>query len=192
MKKTVLITGSNSGLGKYLVEKFEKEGNTVIKHLGSKHFDLSKINNVESLASEARSMGVDVLVNNAAITCPNKRFEFYDNDEIHRMISVNLTAPIILTHMLLDQLTDVININSMVGLEVKANRTLYSATKWGLRGFSQSLKVEKDSLNVLDVYPTNIQTTSDRTNAMNVYYVVDCIYDSYTRRDRELVLDGRK
>lgn len=192
MKKTVLITGSNSGLGKYLVEKFESSGNTVIEHLGHKHFDLSKVDEIESLAEFAKTRKVDVLVNNAAITCPSKKLEMYDVDEIQRMVSVNLTAPIILTHLLLNQLTDVININSMVGLEVKSGRTLYSATKWGLRGFSQSLKSESNSLNVLDVYPTNIQTNPDRVNAMNVYYVVDRIYNSFIKRDQELILDGRK
>jgi short-subunit dehydrogenase len=108
------------------------------------------------------------------------------------MIDVNLTSPILLTFYLLDQLTDVININSMVGLEIKPSRTLYSATKWGLRGFAQSLKEENKNTNILDVYPTNIKTTPDKQNAMDVDFVVDNIYDSFLNKKQTLILDGRK
>ena len=80
----------------------------------------------------------------------------------------------------------------MVGLEVKKPRTLYSATKWGLRGFSNSLKAEKEDLNILDVYPTNIKTTPDRQNAMDVAMVVDKIYSAYINNEKELILDGRR
>ena len=108
------------------------------------------------------------------------------------MIDVNLTAPILLTFYLLDQLTDIININSIVGLEIKSSRTLYSATKWGLRGFAQSLKEENKNINILDVYPTNIQTTPDKQNAMNINFVIDSIYKSFTNKEQTLILDGRK
>ena len=49
----------------------------------------------------------------------------------------------------------------MVGLEHKKYRTLYSSSKWGLRGFSESYK-ETKNLNVLDVYPSNIKTVLKR------------------------------
>ena len=192
MKSKVLITGASSGLGVYLSSKFEREGHEVFRHEGRKHFDLSKIEEIESLAREARLQGVKILVNNAAVTCPGKKLEDYDLSEIQNMIAVNLTAPIVLTYELLPNLSDVININSMVGLEIKANRTLYSATKWGLRGFSQSLKSENANLNILDVYPTNIKTTPDRKNAMDINFVIDRLYDSFIKRDQELILDGRK
>ena len=55
-------------------------------------------------------------------------------------------------------MSDIININSMIGLEPREKRTLYSASKFGLRGFSESLKLESKDLNILDVYPTNIKT----------------------------------
>ena len=100
--------------------------------------DVNKVvqETVEKLGS------IDILINNAAIICPGKELLLYSHDEISNMVEVNLTAPILLTFYLLNQLTDIININSMVGLEIKSPRTLYSATKWGLRGFAQSLKEE--------------------------------------------------
>jgi short-subunit dehydrogenase len=44
MKKKILITGCSSGLGVFLVNKFQSEGHDVFQHLGKKHYDLSDIN----------------------------------------------------------------------------------------------------------------------------------------------------
>ena len=192
MKDSVLVTGASSGLGAHLAKKFHLEGHEVLHHGGRKHYDLANTEQIAKLAIEAKKFNVKILINNAAIVCPNINFVLYDIEKITKMIDVNLKAPILLSHMLLGQLTDMININSMVGLEVKKPRTLYSATKWGLRGFSNSLKAEDTGLNILDVYPTNIKTTPDRLNAMDVEMVVDRIYDAYLRREKELILDGRK
>jgi short-subunit dehydrogenase len=188
----ILITGSNSGLGKHLLSKFKNEGYEIFEHNGSKHYDLSNPDEIKKLADDARIFGINILINNAAIVCPNKEFSLYSVEEIHKMINVNLSAPILLTYYLQNFLTDIININSMVGLETKSPRTLYSATKWGLRGFSQSLKQENKNINILDVYPTNIKTTPDKQNAMNVDLVVNSIYNSFINKEQTLILDGRK
>jgi len=191
-KYKVLITGCSSGLGKHLAKKFEFEGHKVMRHNGRGHYDISDLDAISALCLEAKRFGVDALVNNAAIVCPSLQFENYDTQMICNMIDVNLRAPIILTNTLIGDLKKVVNINSMVGLEVKSPRTLYSATKWGLRGFSNSLKKENSNLSVLDVYPTNIQTTPDRLNAMDIDMVVNKIYESFMNDESELVLDGRK
>ncbi len=171
---------------------FEDKGHRVLRHMGSKHHDLSTLAGIESLTTEALGFGVNVLINNAAIVCPNIKLDDYDQTTINKMIDVNLRAPILLTTFLLTNLKKIVNINSMVGLEVKSPRTMYSATKWGLRGFSNSLKKENNSINVLDVYPTNIKTTPDRENAMELDMVVNRIYNSFLNNEQELILDGRK
>ena len=188
----ILITGANSGLGKYLVTKFISEGHNVFEHNGSKHYDLSNQHDLLKLIEDAKQFKVEVLVNNAAVVCPGVDLGLYTADKIHNMINVNLTAPILLTYHLLPQLKNIININSIVGLEVKPFRTMYSATKWGLRGFAQSLKAENKNINILDVYPTNIKTTPDKQNAMEVDYVIDSIYNSFINKEKTLILDGRK
>jgi len=191
-KYNVLITGCSSGLGAYMSDVFEDKGHRVLRHMGSKHHDLSTLAGIESLTTEALGFGVNVLINNAAIVCPNIKLDDYDQTTINKMIDVNLRAPILLTTFLLTNLKKIVNINSMVGLEVKSPRTMYSATKWGLRGFSNSLKKENNSINVLDVYPTNIKTTPDRENAMELDMVVNRIYNSFLNNEQELILDGRK
>jgi short-subunit dehydrogenase len=191
-KFRVLITGQNKGLGKGLLNKFINEGHYVMHHGGSKHVDLSNTKELISFSQAAKDEGIDVLINNAAIVCPNIEFEKYSIEQIKSMIDVNLTAPIILSHMLANQLKHIININSMVGLEVKSPRTLYSATKWGLRGFSNSLKKENKNINVLDVYPTNIKTDPSRQNAMELDFVINEIYNAFVQQKQDLILDGRK
>tara|TARA_R100000234_G_scaffold103236_1_gene72657 strand:+ start:901 stop:1494 length:594 start_codon:yes stop_codon:yes gene_type:complete len=191
-KYKALITGCSSGLGIHLANKFEEQGHDVLRHYGRSHHDLSTMQGLTSLANEAEEFGVNCLVNNAAIVCPNIAFSEYPEALIDQMINVNLRAPIILTNFLYKNLDKIVNINSMVGLEVKVPRTMYSATKWGLRGFSNSLKSENKKIQVLDVYPTNIKTTPDRKNAMDVNMVVNKIYNSFISGEQELVLDGRK
>jgi short-subunit dehydrogenase len=192
VKDKVLITGASSGLGKHLVEKFVSEGHEVFSHNGRRHYNLTRMDDVVRLAQAARAQEIKVLVNNAAIVCPNIVFPNYSITQICDMIDVNLRAPIVLTHCLLGDLNNIININSMVGLEVKSPRTLYSATKWGLRGFANSLKKENNDVKVLDVYPTNIETYPGRANSMNIKMVVDEIYGSYSSGAEKLILDGRK
>jgi len=190
--KKVLITGASSGLGIHLSHKFESKGHEVIRHNGKKQFNLTNSNEVVELANMARQQKVNVLINNAAIVCPSLKFESYTDTMIDEMIAVNLRAPIMLCSLLLEQLENIVNINSMVGLEIKSPRTLYSATKWGLRGFSNSLKMENKNISILDVYPTNIKTTPDRQNAMDVHLVVNAIYEAFESKQQELILDGRK
>ena len=192
MKHKVLITGANSGVGKYLVSKFRTSGCEVMEHSGRKHFDLTNNDDIESLAKEAIAFGVNVLINNAAIVCPNIPFNQYTSQKINDMLDVNLRSPILLSHYLLPHLTHIININSMVGLEIKKNRSLYSATKWGLRGFANSFKSEQQDVIILDVYPSNIRTWPERPDSMQVEEVVDKIYQAFINNESNLVIDGRK
>lgn len=191
MKRKILITGCSSGLGVFLAEKFEQEGHDVFKHMGKKHHDLSNVDSLKNLSNQAIEFGVDVLINNAAIVCPDILLQEYDETQIVSMLDVNLKAPILLTYYLKSNLSHIININSMVGLEHKKRRTLYSATKWGLRGFSNSLRLEDENLNILDVYTTNIKTLPERTNALEVDFVVNSIYQAFENNEKQLILDGR-
>jgi len=207
----VLITGSSKGLGYYLAKYYASKGHSVILHgrneerLEKVNKEIKKINNsseyyisnlentneVINFSNFAIKKNVKILINNAGIICPGVPFKKINIVTIKKMIDVNIAAPIMLINLLKDNIDQVININSMVGLETKKNRTMYAATKWGLKGFSDSLKKEENTYNVLDVYPTNIRTWPERDNAMDVNFVVDKIYSSMLAKDKELILDGR-
>ena len=68
---------------------------------------------------------------------------------------------------------------------------IYSATKCGLSGFSESLKISDDKLKILDVYSTNIKTNSSIKNAMELDFVINSIYGAFINQQEKLILDGR-
>lgn len=207
----VLITGSSTGLGKYLALGFAKKGHDILLH----GRDVAKLKDLQSeiekfgveveyydcdlrvqseiikLAEFANAKKTKILINNAGVTCPGVPLQELDLQKINDMIDVNLKAPIILTKSMLPSLSHIININSMVGLEIKKFRTLYSASKWGLRGFSQSLKQELEKITVLDFYPTTMETWPGREMAMEINFVISKLYEAYQNKDSELILDGR-
>ena len=207
----VLVTGSNNGLGYFIAQYFLKKGHSVILHgrneekLNKVHQefldkgypvefilgDLSNSKDIEEIAQYAVEADVKILINNAGLICPGIEFKEISKQTINSMIDVNLKAPILLLNLLQNELEHVVNINSMVGLETKSNRTMYAASKWGLRGFFYFLKKENSKYKILDVYPTNIKTWPERKNAMDVNNVISMIYSAMIDEKNELILDGR-
>lgn len=87
--------------------------------------------------------GADVLVNNAGTMLlgpfgPDQRADY------RSMVEVNLLGAITATEVFLDQLTDgggdLINISSVAGRTARAGNAVYAATKWGINGWSESLR----------------------------------------------------
>ena len=208
----VLITGSSGGLGNHLALYYSQKGHEILLHgrnekklikiqseinkngLNAKYIvaDLNHKKGIELLCNKAKKENIKILINNAGIICPGLPLKDISYDKIESMLEVNLVAPIKIINALNNNLDHVININSMVGLEPKKNRSLYAASKWGLRGFSESLKKEENRFKILDVYPTNIKTWPERENAMDINFVLESIYDAMLKEKKELILDGRK
>tara|TARA_Y100000768_G_C23802530_1_gene597919 strand:+ start:183 stop:827 length:645 start_codon:yes stop_codon:yes gene_type:complete len=211
MNNKILITGASNGLGYNLAHYFFKKGYPLLIHGRNKEklikleselkhnektvetflCELDNEMQIHKLSSYALEKGVKILINNAGMSCPGKKLEELSSYEINMMINTNLKAPILLTKYLQKKLTDIININSMIGLEPRKSRTIYSASKFGLRGFSESLKLENSNINILDVYPTNIKTWKGRKNAMDVEEVIQKIYESFLLKEKILIIDGR-
>jgi NADP-dependent 3-hydroxy acid dehydrogenase YdfG len=89
--------------------------------------------------------GADVLVNNAGIMLLGP-FDSNQRDDYRQMLEVNLLGAITATEVFLDQLKDgggdIINISSVAGRTARAGNGVYAATKWGLNGWSESLRQE--------------------------------------------------
>ena len=93
--------------------------------------------------------GADVLVNNAGVMLLGP-FATDQRDDYRQMIEVNLLGAITATEVFLDQLKDgaaerggdIVNISSVAGRTARAGNGVYAATKWGLNGWSESLRQE--------------------------------------------------
>lgn len=215
----VLITASSKGLGKAIAEIFAENKYDIILHGRNEEKtkktgeelvqrgvnvytvlgDLRKEETLEALCSQAKERNISVLVNNAAIPCCGKPIEELNDEYILENLEVNLIVPIKLARRIYPLFLDrgygsIININSIVGLEPKKFRSVHSASKWGLRGFSSSLRIEAKTRNiqVMEVYPTRIKTAAEFTYGMEPREVAQKIYDAYKKKDLDdLIIDGR-
>jgi short-subunit dehydrogenase len=102
---------------------------------------------------------VDVLVANAALPASG-RVDDFEPDEIDRALDVNLRAPIQLTRALLPGMLErgrghVVLVSSLSGKVASPRSGIYSATKFGLRGFAAGLRedVEPRGIGVTVVFP---------------------------------------
>ena len=188
MKKVIVITGASDGLGKTLTESLSKENNVIAlatteeklqkvaedNNCNYKVCDVSDYNQVEKCTNEIiEEFGkIDILINNAGLWIQEK-LEENDADRINAVIDVNLLGTIYMTKagipiMKKNQDGIIININSQAGINHKAERVVYNASKWGVTGFSKSLQdeVAKYGLRVTDIMPGMLKT--DMFNKMNI------------------------
>ncbi|GAA3220741.1 SDR family oxidoreductase [Actinocorallia longicatena] len=93
--------------------------------------------------------GADVLVNNAGVMLLGP-FAADQRDDYRQMIEINLLGAITTAEVFLDQLKngaaerggDIVNISSVAGRTARAGNGVYAATKWGINGWSESLRQE--------------------------------------------------
>ena len=119
--------------------------------------DLAERDGAARLAAAAGD--VDVLVANAALPASG-RLEDFSPDEIDRAIDVNLRAPMQLTRALMPGMLQrgrghVVLVSSLSGKVASPRSGVYSATKFGLRGFAAGLRedVEPRGIGVTVVFP---------------------------------------
>jgi uncharacterized protein len=172
--QTALVTGATGGLGRAIARALHEQGATVelsgrrtdvleslASELGDRAqvlpADLSKADEVATLAERAGA--VDVLVANAGLggTGP---LPDYTLEEANRVIDVNLRSAVHLTHALLPGMLErgrghLVYISSIAGKAPTVGASLYSATKFALRGFALALHEDlRDSgVGVTAVYP---------------------------------------
>jgi NADP-dependent 3-hydroxy acid dehydrogenase YdfG len=158
--QTILITGASDGIGKSLAIKLSKEGYNVIL-CGRDGNKLKEVANmcdteVRVLAfdiNDARQRNeavasiddLDILINNAGIWHKVGNLETLDDETVMQVINTNLTSQILLTKALLPLIKDktgssIINIISKSGVTAQDGQSVYTASKWGMRGFTDVLR----------------------------------------------------
>jgi len=189
----ILLTGASGGIGQVLVERLCANGARLLlvgrdslalealarRHLGQISLvcaDLTQRSGRHTVLDAARRFGGLNCVINAAGINQFSLLEQQDEEAIARLIDVNVTATLQLTHLLLPLLRQqpqalLVNLGSTFGSIGYPGFTAYCASKFALRGFSEALRRElADShVKVLYIAPRATRTTmnSDDVVAMN-------------------------
>lgn len=162
----VLLTGATGGIGSAIASAFIARGASVLltarneaalrqlrAHLGSERVelcaaDLTQAQDRERLCARAREWhgGIDTLINSAGMS-ELRLFDLHAPTDIERALSINLLAPMemcreLLPHLQRQSSARIVNIGSVVGSIGLPGYTVYCATKFGLRGFSEALRRE--------------------------------------------------
>ncbi len=138
--------------------------------------DIGDVNTHQQLEALAKSTGgINLLINNAG-TSQFKSFNEQSSGEIQGLLNTNLLAPMLLSKCLLDLLqkedkAQIINIGSIFGYIGFPGFATYCSSKFGLRGFSQSLRRELSDTSVSVRYfaprATKTPINSDTVMQMN-------------------------
>ncbi len=181
-KAHVLLTGASGGFGRHLTSQLLQAGSHLIvadleapdvdalrqAHpdvagtlLAGLAADLSTAEGCRDLIHQVEDLGepVDILINNAGIAHFGA-FDDVPDDAWQQLLHINLNAPMLLcSHFCRGMITrrqgHVLNVSSMAGWVGSHGLAAYSASKYGLRGFSDSLRqdLKPHGVQVTAVYP---------------------------------------
>jgi len=230
--KVIIITGGSSGIGKALAEKFGREGSKLIitarrkeqledvaNELRQQGIEVTPVVADASIEDDCahvvdvafRKYGrIDVLINNAGISM-RALFEDLQLEVFKKVMDVNFyglvnTTKYALPHILRSQ-GSIVGISSVNGRRATPARSAYSASKFAMIGFLESLRSEMldRGVHVLTACPgftaSNIRRAAlmangktyggpsrDESYMMSAEEVADHIYTAVVRRKRDLLL----
>jgi len=187
--KRILITGGSSGLGFELAQLLVNKGAHIFicgrdqdqldkakirlnsENVRAIKCDISDFSQVQSMANEIPNL--DILINNAG-TWLGGELEDNSVEDINRLLDTNLRGMIFCTNQFLSTLKKrdesfIVNIASIVAFEIGANQAVYNASKWGVRGFTESLQKDLKStgVKVLGVYPSSMTSNMVSSTGVN-------------------------
>lgn len=185
----VLITGGASGIGKIMGRMALERGASrlIIWDINPQNIaltisELSKIGKVNGYVVDvsrnemvtetfnkvkAECGNIDILINCAGIVTSNKTFDKMTSDEIVRTMNINTIAPMFVARAMLPEMIvrncgHICTIASAGGMLSNPKMSVYAASKWGVIGWSDSVRIElqemKSNVHVTTVAPYYINT----------------------------------
>ena len=179
--RVAVITGASSGIGEAIAHALAADGHrvallarrldriqAVAEELGNGAIAIqADVTDRDSLVGAAarvqEELGrADILVNNAGVMLLAP-FGTNESNEHRRMVETNLLGAMTATEVFLDQLRgrggDLVNVSSVAGRTAPANFAVYAATKWGMNGWSESLRLElQPDVRVIVIEPGAVAT----------------------------------
>ncbi len=234
--KVVIITGASSGIGKACAEEFAKRGANLV--LGARQYvtlceitadlearygiraiavqaDVSKEEECEVLVKQAlvTFSRIDILINNAGLSM-RALFDELDLSVLKNLMDVNFWGTVYCTKYALPEILktkgSIIGVSSIAGYRGLPGRTGYSASKFAMNGFMESLRTEllKTGVHVMVACPgftaSNIRVTAlakdgashgetsmEEGKMMTAEEVATRIVDGIAARKRTLVMTGQ-
>jgi len=192
--KVVVVTGVGSGIGRELVIQLKKQGaklainefdknklSETIKLLGgasasliAQDFDVSDRAAVYDFANKTKAHfgHVDCVINNAGVALGTVTTEDIDYKDFEWIVGINMWGMIYGTKAFLPIIKQqaegsITNVSSVFGLFGVANNTAYCTTKFAIRGFTESLRMEMHAYSphvvISSVHPGGIKTNIARS-----------------------------
>ena len=187
--KVVVVTGSSDGIGKEIALRLAKENTKLVliarnkeklsavaeeaMKLGAIWADIYQCditnrdelkNSVESILSDNDNK-IDTLINNAGIWQKLMPVDEIDEKRVDDVIATNLTALIHMTRLFLPSMRErseaaIINISSKSWVTAQLGQSVYTATKYGVRWFTEVLKADlkETPIRVAWVYQSGTNT----------------------------------
>ncbi len=191
--KVVIITGASSGIGKALSEEYANLGAKTVMasrniekleeisyNLKNKGADILVVQTDVSIEADCKNLidktigkygTIDILINNAGISM-RALFKDLDLIVIKNLMGVNFWGTVYCTKYALPYLLknkgSVVGISSIAGFKGLPGRTGYSASKFAMNGFLETLRIEnlKTGLNVLIAAPGFTETNVRKSALM--------------------------
>jgi NADP-dependent 3-hydroxy acid dehydrogenase YdfG len=188
MKKTVLITGATSGIGRACAVKFASANNDVII-TGRRNEKLLELKlqlekeygvNVLTLCFDVQDrqavntafaalpeqwQKIDVLINNAGLALGKDSFENADMDDWETMLNSNVhgllyVSKAVLPFMLPHKKGHIVNIGSIAGKQVYEKGNVYCASKFAVDAITQAMRIDllKNNIKVTGIHPGAVET----------------------------------
>lgn len=162
-KKIIIWDIDSEGLNK-AAEKLQSFGNKILTY----KVNVAKPDQIYQTAQKVLNdiPRVDILINNAGIVV-GKEFHTQSRKKIAQTIRINLLGAMHTTRAFLPQMLEhehghIVNIASAAGLMPNPKMSVYASSKWGMVGWSESLRIEqeqqKSGINVTTVEPSYINT----------------------------------